>query len=85
VLSLPTVIVPSDLIAAGTFAARAESAETLGSAEPLLPFADELFDEPPPQPVITSVALARAAAVPSARRDRKRAGTSYSFSGIETH
>src|SRR5690348_18311051 len=61
VVSLPTVMTPSLLTAAGTSAASDWSAETLGSAPvgmPLLllpppPLPEPELDEPPPQPVMT--------------------------------
>jgi hypothetical protein len=75
-------------MASGTAAARASSALTLGSAalvavSPLLlvPPSDEL----PPQPVTTSVAVARVEARTTAGRGRERMGTwPLSFDRVRT-
>src|SRR4051812_48378676 len=81
VVSLPTLITPSDAIESGTCDASAWSAETLGSAELLLALPpDDESDEPPPQAVSASVAAATAAT--PARRVRQRAITTASPSSM---
>src|SRR3954471_12625012 len=70
VVSLPTLRTPSEAIAAGTFALRASSADTLGSAWVAALLLDELSEDPPPQPATMRVTPARAAR--AARRDTER-------------
>ena len=64
VVSLPTVMTPSSSMAAGTLAARASSAETLGSGVLLLapPSPDDESEEPPPHAASRRAAAVRAAA-----------------------
>src|SRR3954471_16887011 len=74
VVSLPTEIFPSADTAAGTFAARAGSAETLGSGVPELPSPPEDDEEEslPPQPArrrTPVTAVARAAVRPIGCRE----------------
>src|SRR4051794_19042640 len=76
---------PSDLMLSGTWAARAGSAATLGSAGVLLaPLEDDVPElllppeEPPPQPATTRAALARAATAAAERRVRDRVRTGFS-------
>src|SRR5688500_15785991 len=63
VVSLPTVMTPSSLTAAGTLAARESSAETLGSGVLLLapPSPDDDSSDPPPHAASRRAAAVRAA------------------------
>jgi hypothetical protein len=89
VVSLPTVIVPSALMLAGTFAARDWSAATdEGALAPEEPPAaeppDELLpEEPLPHPVTTRAALASAATAAAERRVRVRVCTVVSLSSTD--
>src|SRR5947209_5285621 len=85
VVSLPTLMTPSPLTAAGTSAASDWSAETLGSAPvgmplllpppPLLPEPEPELDEPLPQPVMTRAVVASVAVATARRRGRDREST----------